>query len=107
MRSSKHDDLVEGVELTHANPTYAHIRIKDGKDAHICSIFAISESMLDSTIRNDAIRIKGFSPEVFRNDYPSNSYIFVIDCQLSEEMILKYCKKLLFQKSQSLVKRYL
>ena len=33
----------------------------------------IFESMLDSTIRNDAIRIKGYSQEVFRNDHPSNS----------------------------------
>ena len=29
--------------------------------------------MLDSTIENEAIHIKGFSPEVFRNDHPSNS----------------------------------
>ena len=40
---------------------------------HKFDVIAISESMLDSTIRNDAIRIKGFSPEVFRNDHPSNS----------------------------------
>ena len=40
---------------------------------HTFDVIAISESMLDSTIRNDAIHIKGFSPEVFRNDHPSNS----------------------------------
>ena len=40
---------------------------------HKFDVIAISESMLDGTIRNDAIRIKGFSPEVFRNDHPSNS----------------------------------
>ena len=40
---------------------------------HKFDIIAISESMLDSTIENEAIHIKGSSPEVFRNDHPSNS----------------------------------
>ena len=30
--SNKQDDLVEEVELTHVNPTYAHIRYKDGRE---------------------------------------------------------------------------
>ena len=42
---------------------------------HKFDLIAISIvlSMLDSTIENDTIRIKGFSPEVSRNDNPSNS----------------------------------
>ena len=35
VRSSKNDDLVEEVELTHANPTYAHIRYKDGRESTV------------------------------------------------------------------------
>ena len=35
MRSSKHDDLVDEVELTHANPTYAHIRYRDGRESSV------------------------------------------------------------------------
>jgi len=35
VRSSKHDDLVEEVELTHANPTYAHIRYRDGRESSV------------------------------------------------------------------------
>ena len=35
VRSSKQDDLVEEVELTHANPTYAHIRYKDGRESSV------------------------------------------------------------------------
>ena len=35
MRSSKHDDLVEEVERTHANPTYARIRYKDGRESSV------------------------------------------------------------------------
>ena len=40
---------------------------------HKFDIIAISESMLESTIENKAIDTKGFNPEVFRNDHPSNS----------------------------------
>ena len=35
MRSSKQDDLVEEVELTHANPTSARIRYKDGRESSV------------------------------------------------------------------------
>ena len=35
VHSSKHDDLVEEVELTHANPTYAHIRYRDGRESSV------------------------------------------------------------------------
>ena len=35
MRSSKHDDLVEEVELSHEDPTYAHIRDKDGRESSV------------------------------------------------------------------------
>ena len=35
VRSSKHDDLVEEVELTHANPSYAHIRYSDGRESTV------------------------------------------------------------------------
>ena len=33
--SNKQDDLVEEVELTHVNPTYAHIRYKDGRESTV------------------------------------------------------------------------
>ena len=35
VQSSKHDDLVEEVELTHANPSYAHIRYRDGRESSV------------------------------------------------------------------------
>ena len=35
MRSSKHDNLVESVELTHVNPTYAHVRHNDGRESTV------------------------------------------------------------------------
>ena len=36
---------------------------------------AVSESMLDSKVRDEEISIEGFSKEVFRNDHPSDSKI--------------------------------
>ena len=33
--SSKHDKLVEEVELTRANPTYAHIKHRDGRKSTV------------------------------------------------------------------------
>eukprot|EP00794_Sanderia_malayensis_P004469 gene4469-5063_t len=33
---SKHDDLMEEVELTHVNPTYAQIRYNDGRESSVC-----------------------------------------------------------------------
>ena len=35
VRSSKHDDFVDEVELTHANPTYAHIHYPDGRPSSV------------------------------------------------------------------------
>jgi len=34
-RSGKHDDVVEGVELLHANPMYANVRHKDGREQNV------------------------------------------------------------------------
>ena len=38
-------------------------------------VIAVSESMLDSKVRDEEISIEGFSKEVFRNDRPSDSKI--------------------------------
>ena len=35
VRPSKHDDLVEEVELTHVNPTYAYVRHNDGRESTV------------------------------------------------------------------------
>ena len=35
VRPNKNDDLVEEVELTHANPRYAHIRYNDGRESSV------------------------------------------------------------------------
>ena len=35
VRSNKNDDLVEKVELTHVNPTYAYIRHNDGRESAV------------------------------------------------------------------------
>jgi len=35
VRSSKHDDLVEEVELTHVNPTYAYVRHNNGRESTV------------------------------------------------------------------------
>ena len=40
---------------------------------HKFDIIAISESMLDKSIKNDEIYIEGFSKDVFRSDHPSNT----------------------------------
>ena len=54
--------------------TGSKIPLIEAYDAiHKFDVIAISESMLDSTVENEAIHIKGFSPEVFRTDHPSNS----------------------------------
>ena len=58
VRSSKTDDLVEEVELTHPNPTYAHIRYKDGRESTVsltdlapCPRDTLNAE--DTTVRND------------------------------------------------------
>jgi len=38
-------------------------------------IIAVSESMLDSTIKNDDIFIEGFGKDIYRSDHPSNTKI--------------------------------
>ena len=40
---------------------------------HKYDIVAVSESMLDSTIKNDDIFIEGFSKDIYRSDHPSNT----------------------------------
>ena len=35
VRHNKHDDLVEEVELKHANPSYARIRYNDGRESSV------------------------------------------------------------------------
>ena len=40
---------------------------------HKFDIIAVSESMLDKSIKNDEIYIEGFSKDVFRSDHPSNT----------------------------------
>ena len=40
---------------------------------HKFDIIAVSESMLDKSIKNDEVYIEGFSKDVFRSDHPSNT----------------------------------
>ena len=59
VRSSKHDDLAEEVKLTHANPTYAHIRYKDGREssASLTDLASCPRDTLsaeNATVGNDA-----------------------------------------------------
>ena len=35
VRSSKHDNLVKEIELTNVNPTYAHIKHRDGRESTV------------------------------------------------------------------------
>ena len=35
LRSNKNDDLVEEVELTDANPLYARVRFRDGRESNV------------------------------------------------------------------------
>ena len=42
---------------------------------HKYDVIAVSESMLDSTIKNDDISIEGFSKDIYRSDHPSNTKI--------------------------------
>ena len=39
---------------------------------HKYDVIAVSESMLDSTIKNNDISIEGFSKDIYRSDHPSN-----------------------------------
>ena len=45
-------------------------------------IIAVSETMLDNSIKKDEIYIEGFSKDVFRSDHPSNTntgeYVFIL-----------------------------
>ena len=38
-------------------------------------VIAVSESMLDSTIKNDDIFIEGFSKDIYRSDHPGDTKI--------------------------------
>ena len=56
---------------------------------HKFDVIAISESMLDSNIKNEAISIKGFSPEIFRSDHPSNSKTGGVCLYFRDELPIK------------------
>ena len=40
---------------------------------HLFDIMALSETMLDQSVKNEDIFIQGFSREIFRSDHPSNT----------------------------------
>ena len=62
-------------------------------------VITVSQSMLDSKVRDEEISIEGFSKEVFRNDHPSDSKsgvsacIFERVCQFDVGRILNYYRK--------------
>lgn len=51
VRSSKHDDLVEEVGLTHVNPTYAHVRHNDGRESTV-SLSDLAPCPRDSEVKD-------------------------------------------------------
>ena len=68
MRSSKHDDLVEEVELTHVNPTYAHIRHNDGRESTVslsdlAPCPSIDRTQTNETETNDSTEDKDTVPD--------------------------------------------
>ena len=40
---------------------------------HHFDVMALSETMLDQSVKNEDIFIQGFSRETYHNDHPSNS----------------------------------
>ena len=56
---------------------------------HHFDLFAVSESMLSSEIKNQNISIEGFSKDVFRSDHPSNSRIGGVCVYFREDLPIK------------------
>ena len=52
-------------------------------------VIAVSESMLDSPIKNDDIFIKGFSNDIDRRDHPSNTKIGRVCLFHRDELLIK------------------
>ena len=69
---------------------------------HKFDIIAISESMLDETVKNDENYIEGLSKEIYRNDHPSKIpklaecvSFFAKGYPSRDELTLSYYQKLL------------
>ena len=57
---------------------------------HHFDAIAISETMLDQSIRNDEVFIEGFSRDIFRSDHPSNSKIGGVCIYFREGLPIKH-----------------
>ena len=56
---------------------------------HKYDIIAVSESMLDSTIKNDNIFIAGFNKDIYRSDHPSNTKLGGVCLYYRDELPIK------------------
>ena len=56
---------------------------------HKYDIVAVSESMLDSTIKNDDIFIEGFSKDIYRSDNPSSTKLGGVCLYYRDELPIK------------------
>ena len=56
---------------------------------HKYDIIAVSESMLDSTIKNDNIFIEGFSKDIYQSDHPSNTKLGGVCLYYRDELPIK------------------
>ena len=69
---------------------YAKIPLIEAYNAvHRFDIFAVSETMLDSTISNDDIFIEGFCKEIYRNDHPGNKKVGGVCLYFREGITIK------------------
>ena len=61
---------------------------------HKFDLIEISETILNSTIRNDVISIEGFSKEIYRADHPSDTKIVGICLYFRDGLPIKRRKDL-------------
>ena len=56
---------------------------------HKFDVFAVSETMLDSSISDEDIFIAGFSKEVYRSDHPSDTKVGGVCLYFRENLSIK------------------
>ena len=70
-------------------------------------LFAISESLLNDSIKDDEIHIEGFSKEIFRSDHPSGKKVGGVCLYFKENLPIKRRKKIVSARRGIGVIRYM
>ena len=81
IRTSKHDDLVEEVQLTHINPNYAHVHYKNGRESTV-SLSDLAPCPINTTEASAELHQEMHEPSTEFNGVqppPSNTNDLVVD----------------------------